>query len=94
MFTLNYTRKRKKNWQKIWAKQVSGLTTVWLKWDPPVLPQMSRKQKHVIITTIVSSFIGLAYEGISSFLYTKKETKLYIKQSRLWIAKPQSSTTN
>ena len=22
--------------QKIWAKQESGLTAVWLKWDPPV----------------------------------------------------------
>ena len=33
----------------------------------PLLPQISR-QKHGIITTLVSSFIGLAYEGISSFL--------------------------
>ena len=32
-----------------------------------LLPQVSR-QKHGIITTLVSSFIGLAYEGISSFL--------------------------
>ena len=31
------------------------------------LPQVSR-QKCEIITTLVSSFIGLAYEGISSFL--------------------------
>ena len=33
----------------------------------PLLPQISR-QKHGIISTLVSSFIGLAYEGISSFL--------------------------
>ena len=33
----------------------------------PLLPQMSR-QKCGIITTLVSGFIGLAYEGISSFL--------------------------
>ena len=33
----------------------------------PLLPQLSR-QKHAIITTLVSVFIGLAYEGISSFL--------------------------
>ena len=33
----------------------------------PLLPQISR-QKHGIITTLVSSLIGLAYEGISSFL--------------------------
>ena len=33
----------------------------------PLLPQISR-QKHGIITILVSSFIGLAYEGISSFL--------------------------
>ena len=32
-----------------------------------LLPQISR-QKCGIITTLVSSFIGLAYEGISSFL--------------------------
>ena len=32
-----------------------------------LLPQVPR-QKHKIITTLVSSFIGLAYEGISSFL--------------------------
>ena len=32
-----------------------------------LLPQVSR-QKCSIITTLVSSFIGLAYEGISSFL--------------------------
>ena len=33
----------------------------------PLLPQLSR-QKHGIITTLVSGFIGLDYEGISSFL--------------------------
>ena len=36
-----------------------------------ILPQISRKQKCGIITTIVSSIIGLAYEGISSFLHQK-----------------------
>ena len=36
-----------------------------------ILPQIHRKQKHEIITTIVSSFIGLAYEGISNFLHHK-----------------------
>ena len=35
------------------------------------LPQVNRKQKHGIITTLVSSFIGLAYEGLSSFLQHK-----------------------
>ena len=34
-----------------------------------ILPQVPRKQKHGIITMLVSSFIGLAYEGISSFLH-------------------------
>ena len=33
----------------------------------PLLPQIS-KQKCGIITTLVSGFIGLAYEGISGFL--------------------------
>ena len=36
-----------------------------------IFPQIPRKQKCIIITTIVSSFIGLAYEGISSFLHHK-----------------------
>ena len=36
-----------------------------------LLPQVNRKQKCGIITTLTSSFIGLAYEGISSFLQHK-----------------------
>ena len=36
-----------------------------------LLPQVQSRQKHGIITTLVSSFIGLAYEGISSFLHHK-----------------------
>ena len=36
----------------------------------PLLPCIS-KQKHGIVTTLVSGFIGLAYEGISSFLQRK-----------------------
>ena len=34
-----------------------------------ILSQVPRKQKCGIITTLVSSFIGLAYEGISRFLH-------------------------
>ena len=33
-----------------------------------LLSQVPKRQKCGIITTLVSSFIGLAYEGISSFL--------------------------
>ena len=36
-----------------------------------MLPQIHRKQKCGIITTLVSNFIGLAYEGIPSFLHHK-----------------------
>ena len=36
-----------------------------------ILPQIPWKQKYGIITAHVSSFIGLAYEGISSFLHHK-----------------------
>ena len=36
-----------------------------------ILPKISRKHKCGIITTIVSSFMGLTYEGISSFLHHK-----------------------
>ena len=32
-----------------------------------LLPQVRKRQKRGIITTLLSSFIGLAYEGISSF---------------------------
>ena len=35
------------------------------------LPKVPRKQICGIITTLVFSFIGLAYEGISSFLHHK-----------------------
>ena len=36
-----------------------------------LLPQMPRIQKCGIIIMLVSSFIGLAYEGISSFLHNR-----------------------
>ena len=36
-----------------------------------LLPLVNRKQRHGIITTLVSSYIGLAYESISSFLQHK-----------------------
>ena len=42
-----------------------------------LLPQVKRKQKCGIITTFVSSFIGLAYEGISSFIHYKQNNALY-----------------
>ena len=41
----------------------------------PLLPQISR-QKCGIVTTLVSGFIGLAYEGISSFLQRKHKDAL------------------
>ena len=62
-----------------------------------ILPQVPRKQKCGIITTLVSSFIGLPYEGImkvSLVSYIISKIKHYIKWSRLWMAKPLSSTTN
>ena len=42
-----------------------------------ILPQVPRKQKCGIITTLVSSFIGLAYVGISSFLHHKHNKALH-----------------
>ena len=41
----------------------------------PLLPHIS-KQKHGIVSTLVSGFIGLANEGISSFLQRKCEDAL------------------
>ena len=43
-----------------------------------LLPQVSKRQKHGIITTLVSSFIGLAYESTSSFLQHKGNNALHI----------------
>ena len=42
-----------------------------------LLPQIPRIQKCGIITTLVSSFIGLAYEGISSFLHHRHNKALH-----------------
>ena len=42
----------------------------------PLLPHIS-KQKCGIVTTLVSGFIGLAYEGISSFLQRKHDNALH-----------------
>ena len=42
-----------------------------------ILPQVPRKQNCGIITTLVSSFTGLAYEGISSFLHHKRNKALH-----------------
>ena len=42
-----------------------------------ILPQIPRKQKCGIITMLVSSFIGLAYEGVSSFLHHKQNKVLH-----------------
>ena len=39
--------------------------------------QLLTKQMHGIITTLVSSFIGLPYEGISSFLHNKRHKALH-----------------
>ena len=41
-----------------------------------LLPQNSKSQKCGIITTVVSSFVCLAYEGISSFLQHKRNSAL------------------
>ena len=42
-----------------------------------LLPQVSKRQKHGIITTLLSSFIGLAYERISSFFQRKCKNALH-----------------
>ena len=42
-----------------------------------LIPQVNRRQKCGIITTLVSSFTGLAYEGISSFLHHKCNNALH-----------------
>ena len=46
-----------------------------------LLPQVKRKQKCGIITTLISSFIRLAYEDISSFLQHKQNNALHIHKA-------------
>ena len=42
-----------------------------------ILLQLPAKLKHGIITTLVSGFIGLAYEGMSSFLHNRRNKALH-----------------
>ena len=44
-----------------------------------ILPQFptNRKEKRGIITSIITGFIGLAYEGISSFLHNRRHKALH-----------------
>ena len=42
-----------------------------------LLLQIPRKQKCGIVTTLVASFIGLAYEGISSLLHHRQNKALH-----------------
>ena len=42
-----------------------------------LLSQVDKKQKCGIITAVISSFIGSAYEGISSFLWHKRNSALH-----------------
>ena len=44
-----------------------------------ILPTFSKqeRQKRGIITSLITGFIGLAYEGISSFLHYKRQTALH-----------------
>ena len=52
-------------------------TTLWKNEIDFILPQLPTKQKCGIITTLVSSFIGLTYEGIYSFLHSKRHQALH-----------------
>ena len=58
-----------------------------------ILSHIARKQKCGIITTIVSSFIGLAYKGISSFLHHKQNKALH-KAVKAMDSRKLSSATN
>ena len=60
----------------------------------PTFPK-ERKVRRGIITSLVTGFIGLAYEGISSYLHPKRhkalhkafvamESKVYLQQNRIF----------
>ena len=44
-----------------------------------ILPQClrNRKEKTGIITLLITGFIGLAYEGVSSFLHNRRHKALH-----------------
>ena len=44
-----------------------------------ILPTISKQErlKRCIITSLITGFIGLAYEGISSFLHYKRQNALH-----------------
>ena len=54
----------------------NNTTHIILQKEVKLLLQVNRKQKCGIVTTLVSSFIGLAYKGISSFLQDKQNNAL------------------
>ena len=41
-----------------------------------VKPIKEQKKKRGMITSLVTGFIGLVYEGISSYLHNKRQTAL------------------
>ena len=60
-----------------------------------ILPQIPRKQKFRIITTLVSQFHRASlWRHIHPISYISNKTKLYTELSELWIVKPLSRTTN
>ena len=60
-FTLNYTKTKLYIFgKKIWANQESGLTTVWLKWDPPV-PSYAKHIKLVTNEAIILLLFLLSF---------------------------------
>ena len=64
-------------WQKIWGKQESSLTTVWLKWDPPVkwLTHSGGKLHRTACHTLTNkrSLIPIICMGLSYLCRTATE---------------------
>ena len=59
-----------------------------------ILPQVPKKQKCGIITTLISSFIGLAYDVYYLVSYITGTIDPYTRQIMLWITRPISSEIN
>ena len=64
-----------KNQINYYNKTVHNILTKEISLMPPNFPK-NRKEKRNIITLLVTGFVGLMYEGISSYFHNKRQIAL------------------